>query len=116
MLKRSEILSCHFGFSQVNNSIIFCFRLQLPISDDNIINRDHNYDGNKSQIKNGVSKTFKAPSAPADNNKKVTEFFPVRRSVRKTKKEVQDERRRNIEQAIKEGREDGLAVSLEIFW
>lgn len=51
--------------------------------------------------------------AAADNqiNKKVTEFFPVRRSVRKTKKEVQEERMRNIEQAIREEREEGLAVS-----
>lgn len=90
--------------------------MQLPITDDNVINQDHNYDGNKSQIENGVMKTFKAPSAPADNNKKVTEFFAVRRSVRKTKKEVQDERRRNIEQAIKEGREDGLAVSIKTYF
>lgn len=51
--------------------------------------------------------------AAADNqiNKKVTQFFPVRRSVRKTKKEVQEERMRNIEQAIREEREEGLAVS-----
>jgi histone-lysine N-methyltransferase SETD8 len=74
-----------------------------------VINQDHDYDGNKVQPH--TEKPFKAPSVPADGNKKVTEFFVVRRSVRKTKKEVQEERMRNIEQAIREGREEGLAVS-----
>ena len=83
-------------------------RLPLP-SESNVINQDHDYDGNKVQPQ--AEKPFKAPSAPADGNKKVTEFFAVRRSVRKTKKEVQEERMRNIEQAIREGREEGLAVS-----
>ncbi|XP_035790402.1 histone-lysine N-methyltransferase PR-Set7-like [Anopheles albimanus] len=43
-------------------------------------------------------------------NKKITEFYPVRRSVRKTKKEVQVERDRDIELAIREGREEGLQI------
>uniref|UniRef100_A0A182Q8L8 [histone H4]-lysine(20) N-methyltransferase n=1 Tax=Anopheles farauti TaxID=69004 RepID=A0A182Q8L8_9DIPT len=43
-------------------------------------------------------------------NKKITEFYPIRRSVRKTKKEVQVERDRDIERAIHEGREDGLKI------
>uniref|UniRef100_A0A182UQE6 [histone H4]-lysine(20) N-methyltransferase n=1 Tax=Anopheles merus TaxID=30066 RepID=A0A182UQE6_ANOME len=43
-------------------------------------------------------------------NKKITEYYPIRRSVRKTKKEVQVERDRDIERAIKEGREDGLKI------
>lgn len=55
-------------------------------------------------------KPHKTKVSAADNNKKVTEFFTVRRSVRKTKKEVQAERMRNIEQAIFEEREEGLAV------
>lgn len=75
-----------------------------------MIHRDHDYDGDKVQPQ--PEKPFKAPSAPADSNKKVTEFFAVRRSVRKTKKEVQEERMRNIEKAIRECREEGLAVSL----
>lgn len=82
---------------------------RLPLPNDNVIHRDHDYDGNKIQPQ--AEKSFKAPSAPADNNKKVTEFFTVRRSVRKTKKEVQEERMRNIERAIREGRDEGLAVS-----
>uniref|UniRef100_A0A182RS90 [histone H4]-lysine(20) N-methyltransferase n=1 Tax=Anopheles funestus TaxID=62324 RepID=A0A182RS90_ANOFN len=43
-------------------------------------------------------------------SKKITEFYPIRRSVRKTKKEVQVERDRDIEQAIREGREEGLKI------
>lgn len=44
------------------------------------------------------------------SNKELTDFFPVRRSVRKTKRAVQEEMMRSIEKAITEGREDGLKV------
>lgn len=43
-------------------------------------------------------------------NKKVTDYFQVRRSVRKTKKEVQWERDRDLERAIHEQRESGLKI------
>ncbi|XP_049540907.1 histone-lysine N-methyltransferase PR-Set7 [Anopheles darlingi] len=51
-----------------------------------------------------------AKGSVAGGNKKITEFYPVRRSVRKTKKEVQVERDRDIELAIREGREEGLQI------
>lgn len=51
-----------------------------------------------------------AHSAPAATNKKVTDYFQVRRSVRKTKKEVQWERDRDLERAIREQRESGLKI------
>uniref|UniRef100_A0A182N8C9 [histone H4]-lysine(20) N-methyltransferase n=1 Tax=Anopheles dirus TaxID=7168 RepID=A0A182N8C9_9DIPT len=52
-----------------------------------------------------------ASSKPsAGCNKKITEFYPIRRSVRKTKKEVQIERDRDIERSIREGRESGLKI------
>lgn len=41
---------------------------------------------------------------------KLTEYFPVRRSVRKTKKEVLEEKQKDLEMAIREEREDGLTV------
>ena len=41
---------------------------------------------------------------------KLTDFFPVRRSVRKTKKEVIEEQNLDIQKAIIDGREEGLAV------
>ncbi|XP_063697078.1 histone-lysine N-methyltransferase Set8 [Culicoides brevitarsis] len=49
--------------------------------------------------------------AKQDNaTKKLTDFFPIRRSVRKTNKEVQQELMRSYEKAIIEQSEDGLEV------
>lgn len=47
--------------------------------------------------------------APA---KQLTDFFPVRRSVRKTKRAVEQENLRHIERAIERQTEDGLLVKL----
>ena len=105
----SSLVATFFSYSN------FFFRLTLP-SDNNVIHQDHDYDGDKVEptVYKPI-KPFKAPTVSvADNNKKVTEFFTVRRSVRKTKKEVQEERMRNIERAIREGREEGLEVCLVI--
>lgn len=49
------------------------------------------------------------------HNTKLTEYFPVRRSVRKTKKEVQAEQNKSIEQALIAGCEDGLEVWIFVF-
>lgn len=46
-----------------------------------------------------------------DTNHKLTEYFPVRRSVRKTSKCVMAEKMRDLERAVREQREDGLQVS-----
>lgn len=43
-------------------------------------------------------------------NHKLTEYFPVRRSVRKTSKCVMAEKMRDLERAVREQREDGLQV------
>ncbi|KAK9512297.1 hypothetical protein O3M35_000755 [Rhynocoris fuscipes] len=45
-----------------------------------------------------------------NKNGKLTDYFPVRRSVRKTKKTVLEEKQKNIENAILSEREDGLEV------
>ncbi|CAK1541611.1 unnamed protein product [Leptosia nina] len=45
------------------------------------------------------------------NNHKLTEYFPVRRSVRKTSKCVMAEKMRDLERAIREQKEDGLKVA-----
>uniref|UniRef100_A0A182PDH9 [histone H4]-lysine(20) N-methyltransferase n=1 Tax=Anopheles epiroticus TaxID=199890 RepID=A0A182PDH9_9DIPT len=58
------------------------------------------------QLVVGLSNTKSASGC----NKKITEFYPIRRSVRKTKKEVQVERDRDIERAIREEREEGLKI------
>ncbi|XP_063388916.1 histone-lysine N-methyltransferase Set8 [Cydia fagiglandana] len=46
-----------------------------------------------------------------NSNHKLTEYFPVRRSVRKTSKCVMAEKMRDLERAVREQREDGLAVA-----
>lgn len=43
-------------------------------------------------------------------NHKLTEYFPVRRSVRKTKKIVLEEKQRFLEEVLRNGNEDGLLV------
>ncbi|KAK9754217.1 SET domain [Popillia japonica] len=43
-------------------------------------------------------------------NHKLTEFFPVRRSVRKTKKTVLEEKQKCLEEALRSGTEDGLLI------
>lgn len=44
--------------------------------------------------------------------KQMTDFFPVRRSIRKTKRAVEQEQLRYIEKAIEKQCEDGLAVKI----
>ncbi|XP_072934453.1 histone-lysine N-methyltransferase Set8 isoform X2 [Epargyreus clarus] len=46
-----------------------------------------------------------------NTNHKLTEYFPVRRSVRKTSKCVMAEKMRDLERAVREQREDGLQVA-----
>lgn len=47
------------------------------------------------------------------NNHKLTEYFPVRRSVRKTKKTVLEEKQKFLEEALRSEKEDGLVVSFQ---
>lgn len=51
-----------------------------------------------------------APPPKVSGNHKLTEYFPVRRSVRKTKTTVLEEQQRDLEEAILSKREDGLEV------
>lgn len=75
---------------------------------------------NPSQTSNRqapISKSITKPiiSEPKINNnteKKLTDYFPVRRSVRKTKNTVLEERQRDLEDAILAEKEDGLEVFL----
>ncbi|XP_022211000.2 histone-lysine N-methyltransferase PR-Set7 [Drosophila obscura] len=50
------------------------------------------------------------PLAATNGNREMTDFFPVRRSVRKTKTAVKEEWLRNLEQAVLEERSEGLQV------
>lgn len=46
-----------------------------------------------------------------NENHKLTDYFPVRRSVRKTKTVVLEEKQRMLENIVRKGGEDGLEVS-----
>lgn len=57
------------------------------------------------------NKSLKDNPVPVPNGvTKLTDFFPVRRSVRKTKKAVQEEKKRELELCVLNQREDGLTV------
>ena len=45
-------------------------------------------------------------------NHKLTEYFGVRRSVRKPKTTILEEKQRSLEEAVLSGKEDGLMVTL----
>ncbi|EDV41481.1 uncharacterized protein Dana_GF17507 [Drosophila ananassae] len=59
----------------------------------------------------GLSKNqHPLPLAATNGNRELTDFFPVRRSVRKTKTVVKEEWMRGLEQAVLEERCEGLQV------
>ncbi|XP_023173860.2 histone-lysine N-methyltransferase PR-Set7 [Drosophila hydei] len=67
----------------------------------------------KASTKPAKAKTMTAKSVPlaaTNGNREMTEFFAVRRSVRKTKTAVKEEMMRNLEQAVLEERCDGLQI------
>lgn len=72
----------------------------------NIVNKD------KSQLRNCNTLSEKFPKNNVHRNHKVTEYFPVRRSVRKTKKTVLEEKQKNLEECVLSQREEGLKVGV----
>lgn len=53
-------------------------------------------------------------SRSVNSNHKLTEYFPVRRSVRKTKKTVLEEKQKFLEEAVLAKQEEGLEVRLNL--
>lgn len=82
---------------QQNNNIIKKSPHRIEISDNTEVKKP----------KAPVPSRRKAPLNDAKSNK-LTDYFPVRRSVRKTKKTVLEEKQKSIEEAVLSGREDGL--------
>lgn len=62
-------------------------------------------------IKSSVSRSS-TPVSTKLQSKQMTDYFPVRRSIRKTKRTVEQEYLRHIEIAIEKQSEDGLIVKL----
>lgn len=82
-------------------------------------NRGEKEKSQLNKIKYTVQRTQHAPLkhqipqslAATNGNREINDFFPVRRSVRKTKTAVKEEMMRNLEQAILEERSEGLKVA-----
>lgn len=64
----------------------------------------------KASAKSRTAASKSQPLAATNGNREMTDFFPVRRSVRKTKTAVKEEMMRNLEQAVLEERCEGLQV------
>ncbi|XP_067083754.1 lysine methyltransferase 5Ab [Osmerus mordax] len=67
-----------------------------------------------SQSKTGKGTSHKVKAKKAESiasvNKKVTDYYPVRRSARKSKTELKNDARQHIDDLIRNGVEDGLRV------
>lgn len=67
--------------------------------------------GAKTGVRNcHTTLSEKNPNHNVNRNHKLTEYFPVRRSVRKTKKTVMEEKQKNLEECVLSQREEGLKV------
>ncbi|XP_055987362.1 N-lysine methyltransferase KMT5A isoform X2 [Sorex fumeus] len=74
---------------------------------------------NAAVTKQGLKKPVKGKQAPrkkaqgkTPQNRKLTDFYPVRRSSRKSKAELQSEERRRIDELIESGKEEGMKIDL----
>ena len=90
---------------------------RLPIDDDTEISvlKPISELAEENILKNNAentSKFFENRSNSCKSQTKLTEFYPVRRSVRKTEKTVLEEKRKSLEEAVLSNKEDGLEVRI----
>ncbi|XP_073322599.1 lysine methyltransferase 5Ab [Pagrus major] len=64
----------------------------------------------KTQSRTGPKFRAKKTENKASQNRKVTDYFPIRRSNRKTKAELKSEEHRFIDDVIKSGIEEGMQI------
>ncbi|MEQ2221252.1 hypothetical protein ILYODFUR_013896 [Ilyodon furcidens] len=64
----------------------------------------------KPRRKTGRKPGAKTVENKALHNRKVTDYFPIRRSSRKTKTEIKSEEHRHIDDLLKKGTEEGMKV------
>ncbi|MED6287737.1 hypothetical protein CHARACLAT_019264 [Characodon lateralis] len=65
----------------------------------------------KPRHKTGRKPGAKTVENKALQNRKVTDYFPIRRSSRKTKTEIKSEEHRHIDDLLKNGTEEGMTVT-----
>ncbi|XP_062038769.1 N-lysine methyltransferase KMT5A isoform X1 [Lepus europaeus] len=70
-------------------------------------------------VKPALKKPLKGRQTPrkkaqgkTQQNRKLTDFYPVRRSSRKSKAELQSEERKRIDELIESGKEEGMKIDL----
>ncbi|CAO2637431.1 N-lysine methyltransferase KMT5A [Lemmus lemmus] len=54
----------------------------------------------------------KTPQGKTQQNRKLTDFYPVRRSSRKSKAELQSDEKKKIDELIESGKEEGMKIDL----
>uniref|UniRef100_A0A2I2YI91 N-lysine methyltransferase KMT5A n=1 Tax=Gorilla gorilla gorilla TaxID=9595 RepID=A0A2I2YI91_GORGO len=74
---------------------------------------------NADIAKQALKKPIKGKQAPrkkaqgkTQQNRKLTDFYPVQRSSRKSKAELQSEERKRIDELIESGKEEGMKIDL----
>uniref|UniRef100_A0A8D2DIC0 N-lysine methyltransferase KMT5A n=1 Tax=Sciurus vulgaris TaxID=55149 RepID=A0A8D2DIC0_SCIVU len=74
---------------------------------------------NAAVAKQALKKPLKGKQAPqkkaqgkTQQNRKLTDFYPVRRSSRKSKAELQSAERKRIDELIESGKEEGMKIDL----
>ncbi|XP_033061217.1 N-lysine methyltransferase KMT5A-like [Trachypithecus francoisi] len=74
---------------------------------------------NAAVTKQALKKPIKGKQGPrkkaqgkTQQNRKLTDFYPVRRSSRKSKAELQSEERKRIDELIESGKEEGMKIDL----
>lgn len=63
-----------------------------------------------SSILNSSNSNLNSSGLKCYSNRKITDYFQIRKSTRKCKSDLDKERKQYIEEAIKHGKEDGLEV------
>ncbi|XP_068994712.1 lysine methyltransferase 5Ab [Embiotoca jacksoni] len=71
---------------------------------------DSKVSASKPRSRTGRKPAAKKTESKAPQNRKVTDYFPIRRSNRKTKAELKDEEHRHLDDLIKNGVEEGMQV------
>ncbi|XP_076587768.1 lysine methyltransferase 5Ab [Chaetodon auriga] len=71
---------------------------------------DSKVSASKSRSRSGRKLGAKKTENKAPQNRKVTDYYPIRRSNRKTKAELKNEEHRHIDDVIKNGIEEGMQV------
>lgn len=92
--------------SSLNNEGVCGKFVKQEVTADNLV-KEPKVKAMKAKRKLNVNQTL---NQDASQNHKLTEYFTVRRSVRKPKTAILEEKQRNLEESVLSAKEDGLQV------